>query len=105
MMPVPSHGGLSSITFAKIEVHNVSATPISEELWIHQEACNKGYEKWWIFRGLLCQIALQERVFVPFAEATKTVLPVTSELVGILAVKTNTARLSSENEASGFSPE
>ena len=42
--------------------------------WVH--------ESWWLFRRLPCQIALQEQKFVPFAEATKSVLSVASEPVG-----------------------
>ena len=93
-MPVPSHGRSASLneegthcrsskTFAKFEVHNGSVRPISDDSRIHQEPCNEGYEPWWIFRGLLRQRALQEQMFVPFAKATKTMLFVTSEPVGV----------------------
>ena len=80
-----------------------SARPISDEPCIHQAPCNEGYEPWWIFRGLLCQSALLEQVFVPFAEAAKKhVLSVASEPAGKKTVKTSTVRLSSENKTSGF---
>ena len=53
MMPLPSHGRSASLnkecahcrsskTFAKIEVHNGSVRPISDESWIHQEPRNEG---------------------------------------------------------------
>ena len=74
------------------------------ESWIYQKSCNEGYDSWWIFRRLLCQMALQEQMFVPFVEATKAVLSVTSEPVGKKIVKTSTVRLSSENKTGGFSP-
>ena len=57
-----------SKTFAKIEVDNGSVRPISDESRIHQELCNEGYESWWICHRLMCQIALQEQMFVHFAE-------------------------------------
>ena len=50
------------------------------------------------------KIALKEQMFVPFAEASKSVLPVASEPARTKNVKTSTARLSSENKTSGFSP-
>ena len=58
---------------------NGSVRPISSASWIHQEPCNKSFESWWIFRGLLCQTAVQEQMCVPFAEASKSLLSVTSE--------------------------
>ena len=71
---------------------------------IKSPAINEGDESWWIFRRLPCQIALQEQMFVPFAEATKTVLSVASENGGIVTVKASTVRLPSENKTSGLSP-
>ena len=69
--------------FAKTEVHIGSVRPISRESWIRREPCNEGHESWWIFRRLACQAALQQQMFVPIAEATKAVLFVASENVGI----------------------
>ena len=88
VMSVPSHGRSASLnkelshcqsskTSAKTATEGVR--PISGESWSHQEPCNKSYESWWIFRGLLCQTAVQEQMCVPFAEASKSVLSMTSE--------------------------
>ena len=55
--------------------------PISDGSWIHQEPCNETYESWSKFRRLPCKTALQEQMFVPFAEAAKSAFSVASEHV------------------------
>ena len=85
-MPVPRHGRSASskqrersVALSVLQTLRQNRRPISDEPRIHQEPCDESCESWWIIRRLSCQTALQEQMFVSFAEATKTVLSVASK--------------------------
>ena len=75
--------------------HNGSVRPISDESWIHQKPCKKrgrgGY-----FVDCRVRLPCKSKCLCLFAEATETTLSVSSEPVGVLAVKLSTVRQFSE---------